>query len=396
LPPRLRIAVVGFGWMGQVHSRSYRRIPHYFPERPFEPELVVCAEPDPALRAEATRSFGFETATADWREAVARPDVDVVTVTAPNAMHLEIIEGAVDRRKHVFCEKPVGGTPEQTARAAEAAAAAGVISGVGYNFRWAPMVQYLKQLIDEGRLGRITSYRGRFFSMYGNDPLGLLTWRFRREQAGHGVSSDLLSHSVDLAHMLLGPITRVVATGETFIRERPLPRDHRASHYARGSPGDPTGQVTNEDYMAALVAFAGGARGTFESSRVTVGPESQMAFEIYGTRGAAAWNFERMNELQLCLVDDDRLPVGFTTVLSGDRYPYHGHFVPGAANGIGYEELKTIEDYEFLSAVAAGRPARPSFEDALAYVRVQEAMLRSWSSGRWEEVSGVIGRGRPG
>lgn len=388
---RIGIGVVGFGWMGQTHSRSYRRLPFYFPERPFEPELVICAEVSASRREQAVRSFGFASATADWHDVVAHPGVDVVTVTAPNALHVTIIEAAAGQGKHVFCEKPVGGTPEDTARAEAATRAAGVITGVGYNFRWAPMVQYSRRLIKEGRLGRITNYRGRFFSMYGADPLGLLSWRFLRDQAGYGVSSDLLSHSVDLAHMLIGPVTRVVATGETFIRERPLPPAGGGTHYDRGSPDDPTGQVTNEDYLGALVVFANGARGSFESSRAMVGPESQNAFEVYGTAGALAWNFERMNELQVYLRDDSTYHSGFTTVFGGDRYPYHGHFVPGAANGIGYEELKTIEAYEFLSAVARGKPASPSFADALEFVRVQDAMLRSWASGQWEEVRAVSG-----
>jgi predicted dehydrogenase len=391
-PPtkRIGIGVIGFGWMGQTHSRSYRRIPMHFPERAFEPELVVCADVMPTRREEAVRSFGFREATADWRVAASHPDVDVVTITAPNTLHVEIVEAAAAARKHIFCEKPVGGTPQQTARAEAAACAAGVITGVGYNFRWAPMVQYAKRLIDEGRLGRITNYRGRFFSMYGSDPLGLLSWRFIRDQAGLGVSSDLLSHSVDLAHLLVGPIARVVATGETFITERPLPKPGDGTHYDRGAPGDPTGSVTNEDYMAVLVVFACGARGTFEASRTILGPESQNAFEVYGTGGALAWNFERMNELQVFLGGETSGHSGFTTVFSGDRYPPHGHFVPGAANGIGYEELKVIEAYEFLAAVARGEPVRPNFTDALEFVKVQDAMFRSWKHGRWEEVGSVM------
>ena len=185
-----------------------------------------------------------------------------------------------------------------------------MISGVGYNYRWAPLVQYARRLIADGRLGEITNYRGRFFSMYGSDPLGVLSWRFLVDQAGYGVTTDLMSHSVDLAHMLLGPITRVVGTTETFITERPLPVGG-GTHYGRGRPEDPKGAVTNEDYAGMLCEFASGARGTFEASRSMVGPESQMAFEVYGTKGALGWNLEKLNELQLYLVEDElahRLP----------------------------------------------------------------------------------------
>jgi predicted dehydrogenase len=272
-------------------------------------------------------------------------------------------------------------------RVAAAARAAGVITGVGYNYRWAPLVQHAKHLIDSGALGEITNYRGRFFSMYGADPMGLLSWRFLVDEAGHGVSSDILSHAVDLATMLIGPITKVSGTMETFIKDRPLPTAG-GTHYDRGRPGDPTGVVTNEDYAAAMVVFGNGARGTFESSRAIIGPESQMAFDVYGTKGALRWNLETMNELEVFLADDTgRAPRGYTKVYAGDRYPYHGHFVPGDANSIGYEDLKVIENYEFLSAVARGEQHQPGFEQAVEYVSFQSAWLRSCTSGSWETVT---------
>jgi predicted dehydrogenase len=385
---RVGIGVVGFGWMGQAHSRSYLRIPTLFPDRAANPELVVCSDVVDARRAEATAAFGYREAAADWRAVCEHPDVDAVVVTAPNMLHVEVVEAAAAAGKHVFCEKPVGGTPEQTARAAIAVRAAGVLSGVGYNYRFAPLVRYAAELISSGRLGRITNYHGRFFSMYGSDPLGVLSWRFEQESGGYGVSSDLLSHVVDLAHMLVGPIAAVVGVRATAIGERPVPRPG-ASHYGRGRPEDPTGRVTNEDYAALLARFENGAHGTFEASRTLVGPESQMAFDAYGTDGAASWNLERMNELRVYLSSDDAL-TGYTTVFGGDRFPYHGNFVPGNANGIGFEDLIAIEDYEFLNAVARGEPYQPGFDAALDYVAVQAALVRSWESGDWETVVPVL------
>jgi predicted dehydrogenase len=386
---RIGIGVVGFGWMGQAHARSCARIPSLFHDREFEPELVVASDPLEDRAAEAVRSFGFGAASDDWREVVGHPEVDVVFVCTPNMFHVEISEAAATGGKHIFCEKPAGGTPAQTARIHQAARAAGVITGVGYNYRWAPLVRYTKELVDAGRLGEVTSYRGRFFSMYGSDPLGLLTWRYLKEEGGYGASTDLLSHALDLALMLLGPITAVVGTAETFIRRRPLPAPGRGEHYGRGAGDDPTGEVTNEDYCAALAVFAGGARGTFEASRSLVGPQSQMAFDLYGTKGAVSWNFETMNELRVFLRDPSARHEGYTTVYAGDRFPYHGRFVPGDANAIGYEDLKVIEDYEFLSSVAAGRPHHPGLDDALEVVRVQAALVRSWESRRWEGVGDV-------
>ena len=147
--------------------------------------------------------------------------------------------------------------------------------------------------------------------------------------------------------------------------------------------------MTNEDYSGALVRFAGGAVGSFESSRSMVGPESQMAFEAYGTKGALAWNLEQLNELRVHLVDDDLAPRGFTTVYGGGRYPFHGHFVPGDGNAIGFEDVVTIEDYAFLDSVARGEQHQPGLDEALAYVAFQAAWLRSCESGRWEDVTSL-------
>jgi predicted dehydrogenase len=381
---RIGVGVIGFGWLGQAHSRSLLRIPTLFPERDFDAQLVVCADTMPDRIDDAVRSFGFDRGTAAWQEVMDDSAVDVVFVAAPNMLHVELVEAAAAAGKHVFCEKPVGGTPEQTVRAEKAVRDAGVISGVGYNYRWAPLVRYAAQLIADGSLGEITNYRGRFFSMYGSDPLGVLSWRFLVDQAGYGVTTDLMSHSVDLAHMLMGPITRVVGTTETFIRERPLP-GAGGTHYGRGREGDPTGAVTNEDYAGMLCEFANGARGTFEASRSIVGPESQMAFDVYGTKGAAGWNLEKLNELQVYVAED--VPhTGYRTVFSGDRFPYHGHFVPGSANGIGFEDLVVIEDYEFCRSVLEERRHNPGFAEAVEWVSVQAALLRSVESGKWEDV----------
>jgi predicted dehydrogenase len=370
--------------MGQAHSRSYLRIPTLFPERSGDPELVVLADTVPERRELASAAFGYRETTADWRAVCEHPGVDAVVVTAPNMLHVDVIEAACAAGKHVFCEKPVGGTPEQTLRAWSAGRAAGTITGVGYNYRFAPLVRHAATMIREGRLGEITAYRGRFFSMYGNDPLGVLSWRYEQDEGGYGVSTDLLSHAVDLAHALVGPVRRVVGMRTTLIAERPLPQPG-SGHYGRGRPGEPTGPVTNEDSVAMLAVLAGGVQATFESSRALVGPESQMAFDVYGTRGALSWSLERLNELRVYL-SGDGLESGYTTVFGGDRFPAHGSFVPGSANAIGFEDMIAIEDVEFLNAVARDESYEPSFDAALDYVAVQAALVRSWESERWEDV----------
>ena len=382
------IGVIGFGWMGQAHSRSYRRIPMHFPEAEIMPRLIIVADNVPERAELARRNFEFEDSTTEWQAVIDHPDVDVVTITAPNRLHRELAVAAAAAGKAIFCEKPVGEAPEVTAAIEHAARVAGVITGVGFNYRWAPVVQYLKELIDEGRLGELTHYRGRFFSMYGRDRLGMLSWRYLLEEAGYGALTDIMSHTVDMANFLVGPISRVVATKEIFIKERPLPKPGAGTHYDRGAPGDPTGTVTNEDYVAALVEFENGVRGTLEVDRSIFGPQSQMAFEMNGSKGAAAWNLETMNELQLYLPEETPAD-GYLRVLSGDGFPRHGAIVPGGGNPIGYEDLKVFEDLEFLKAVVEDRPAPVSFADALAAAEVEAAMTRSWESGTWENVTSL-------
>ncbi|MDX2466201.1 MAG: Gfo/Idh/MocA family oxidoreductase [Acidimicrobiia bacterium] len=379
------VGVIGFGWMGQAHSRAYRNIPVYFPESGIRPLLVAVADTVPERIELAKDNFGFETGTANWRELLERDDIDVIDITAPNAMHQELAVAAAAAGKHIFCEKPVGVDHQATASIEQAARKADVITGCGYNYRWSPMVQYTKQLIDEGRFGELTHYRGRFFSMYGRDRLGLLSWRFKQEEAGYGVLSDIMSHAIDMAHYLCGPITRVVSVKEIFVKDRPLPVPGSGTHYDRGKPGDPTGEVTNEDYVGALVEFANGVRGTLEVDRSIFGPQSSMAYEMNGSKGAASWEHEKLNQLKLYLPEEQPTD-GFVEVLSGDAYPHHGNFVPGGGNSIGYEDLKTIEALEYLKAVAEERPNHPSFGDALAVASVASAMARSWDSEKWENV----------
>ncbi len=384
MPERIGIAVLGLGWMGQAHSRSALRIPSLFPERHVDPVLVVCADTDPERRLRATRDFGFARSVADWREAVAAPDVDAVWVTAPNMLHVPMIEAACAAGKAVFSEKPIGGKPEQAVAAFRAAQAAGVATGVGYNYLWAPLVLHARELIASGALGEITHYRGRFLSMYGSDALGLLSWRFMMDEAGYGVTSDILSHSVSMAQFLVGGIAEVIGMKATTITHRPLPTG-TASHYGRGRPEDPTGEVENEDFASMLCRFDSGATGTFEASRTMVGPESQNAFEVYGTKGALAWNLERINELQYYRLGDDA-NTGYTTIFGGDRFPFHGAFVPGQANAIGFEDLVAIEDVSFLESLVTGERFSPGFREAVDVVSVQQALIDSWESRTWQSV----------
>lgn len=380
------IGVIGMGWMGQVHSRSYRQMVDRFHDDDIRPRLVICGDEVEARALKAQAMFGFEQFTTDWRAVIAHPEVEVVNITAPNFMHVEMIRAAAEAGKHIFCEKPVGRSPEETAQAEALARKAGVMSFVGYNYRWAPMVQYALQLIREGRLGKLTHYRGRFFSMYGSNPYGMLTWRFDQQLAGMGTLGDIMSHVIDMSAMLAGPVRRVVGSRQTFIQQRPLPVPGRGTHFSVGQPGDPTGPVTNEDYVGALVEFESGVQGSFEVCRAIFGPKCEMAFEVNGTEGAVTWNFERMNELKLYAPDGSGTHDGYAQILAGPEHPFHGSFSPGQGIGIGYDDLKAIEVRQFLKSIVDGQQGEPSLAAALAVAEVQAAIQRSWASGAWEEV----------
>ena len=379
------VGIIGMGWMGLVHGRSYRAVADRFHEKQIRARLVICADDVDARAREARERLGFEQSTTDWKQVISHPEVQAISVTSPNFLHLEMIRAAAAAGKHVFCEKPVGCSSRETAAIAEFAHRAGIISWVGYNYRWAPVVQYVRQLIADGKLGTITHYRGRFFVDYGSNPDAVLSWRFQRERAGHGTLGDLMSHVIDMSHMLVGPIERVVGNQKTFIPSRPVATPGLGTHFTV-NPNAPRSPVTNEDYVGALVQFAGGVQGTLEACRVVKGPRCEMVFEINGTAGAARWNYERMNELELFLPDGNDAHDGPVQIQVGPAHPDYASFYPGRANSMSYEDLKTIEAFRFLESVATGKQGQPGFAEAAKVADVQDAMVRSWSSGGWEKV----------
>ncbi len=385
----LGIGLIGMGWMGQVHARSYSLARQRFPDGGVSARLVICSD-NIERRAESARDLlSFEAATTRWQDVIEHPDVQIVNIATPNNLHVEIVEAAAAAGVHIFCEKPVGRSPQETAQIESIARKAGLLSFVGFNYRWAPLVIHAKKLISNGALGELTQYRGRFFSMYGSDPLSLLSWRFDREIAGYGVLGDIMAHVTDMALYLAGGVKRLISNSHTFITERPLPIPGKGTHYSRGAPADPKGAVTNEDYVGALLEFENGARGSVEVSRSIYGPKNQMAFELNGTKGAINWDFERMNELQVYLPDADGGHDGYMRLVGGDQYPYHGSFNPGEGSGLGYEDLKVIEAFQFLQSVAEGKQRAPGLSEALAVAEVHAAMIRSWESGAWEDVTSL-------
>lgn len=376
----LGVAVVGFGWMGRVHTQAYARVRHHYPQLPLRPELVTVAEEVPGRAEEAAERFGFAHATRDWREVAADPRVRAVSITAPNFLHREIGVAMAEAGKHLWIEKPVGLTGEDARAVADAAAEAGVQGTVGFNYRNAPAVEAARELITSGEIGMVTHVRIRLFSDYAAHPDSALTWRYERERGGSGVLGDLASHGADLARFLLGDIASLTADTAIFVPRRARPAGATAGH-ALASGGEP-GPVENEDYVGCLLRFASGARGVLEACRVSVGEQNTYGFEVHGTKGAVFWDFRRLNELAVSrgATYQDQ-PVSTVYVGPGDGE--FAAFQPGAANAMGYDDLKVIEAYRFLRSVAEGRPYGTTLADAVHSAAVLDAMAVSAESGAW-------------
>lgn len=387
------IGVIGAGWMGGLHASSYLRAREHYADAPLQPHLVVVADPLEERARAAAERFGFDEWTTDPHEVISHTEVEATSLTTPNNMHLPLALELAAARKHFWGEKPLGRYPLETAEIARAVAQAGIRTTVGYNYRHAPTVAHARGLIATGALGEIRSYRGVFLVDYAAHPKRALSWRFSRETAGLGVLGDLMSHVVDMAHSLAGPIESVIALGETQISQRPRGIPGQADQFSLVEGGE-LGIVENEDYASSLVHFVSGAKGTFEVSRVNVGHPVHMAFEVRGSCGALAWDYQRMNELQLYYWDPDGGNSGFRTVFAGPTHGDFARFQPDAGNSMSYSDLKTIEAARFLQSIAGGHDLEPSARDALATAEVLQAMQQSFDSGAWEAVV-PIELGRP-
>jgi predicted dehydrogenase len=334
----------------------------------------------PGRAEQAAEQFGFASTTRDWRAVVDDPRVQAVSITAPNFLHREIGVAMAEAGKHIWIEKPVGLSTADASAVSDAVTKAGVQGAVGFNYRNAPAVEAARDLIASGELGTVTHIRVRLFSDYAAHPDGALTWRYELERGGHGVLGDLASHGADLARYLLGDITSLAADTAIFLPQRARPTGATAGHAL--ATGGELGPVENEDYVNCLLRFASGARGVLEACRVSVGEQNNYGFEVHGTKGAVFWDFRRMNELAVSrgTTYQDQ-PV--TTVYVGPGDGEFGAFQPGAANAMGYDDLKVIEAYRFLRSVAEGTPYGATLPDAVRSAAVVDAMVRSAETGTW-------------
>ncbi|MGO2633357.1 MAG: Gfo/Idh/MocA family protein [Galactobacter sp.] len=393
-PRTIGVGLISVGWMGQLHSRAYSALPVMYPELGIKPRLVVAADTNPERAQYAVDVLGYERGVTDYHEVLADPEVQVVSICAPNFLHAEIGAAAAAAGKAFWIEKPVGRSAGETQAVVDAADAAGVVTAVGFNYRNAPAIEYARKLIAEGKLGRINNVRGAFFADYSAEPNGALSWRFVRNLAGSGVLGDLMGHLADLAHYVVGPIDSVAGITKTVYEERPKLPMGQATHFAVVEDGE-MAPVENEDYAGLLVRFGpdavgAGAVGTLEASRVTVGPRAEYSLEVYGTDGSLRWNFERMNELELALGFSGP-HVGFTRVMAGADFGDFSHFQPGAGTSMGYDDFKVVEAKKFLLSYIGEDSAHADVHDALAANRVVYAGERAAESRTWVDVEQVAG-----
>ncbi|MFA9431796.1 Gfo/Idh/MocA family protein [Egicoccus sp. AB-alg2] len=385
--PRLGIAMIGYAFMGRVHSQAWRSVNRFFDLPAEVDKTVLCGRSEVALK-EAAATLGWAETATDWRALLERDDIDVIDICTPGSSHAEIAVAALEAGKHVLCEKPLANTlaeAEAMTAAADAARGRGVRSMVGFNYRRVPALAFARQLIADGRLGTIRHVRAHYLQDWIVDPDFPLVWRLRKEVAGSGALGDIGAHIADLAQYLVDDhITEVTALMETFVRERPLAGE--SSGLSASAGGAATGEVTVDDAALFLARFGGGAIGTFEATRFATGRKNAMGLEINGARGSIAFDFESMNELWFHDHTLDPAEAGARRILvTEETHPYLAAWWP-PGHVLGYEHTFTHEMRDFVEAVATGVDPRPSFADGLQVQRVLDAVETSAAEGRWQAV----------
>jgi predicted dehydrogenase len=373
----IRVGLIGYGFMGRAHSNAFAKAAHFFPLTRKPVLQAVCGR-DHAKTAAFAQNWGYAHVETDWRKLIARPDIDLVDIAVPNKLHAEIAIAAAKAGKMVMCEKPLGMNAKESQTMVDAVERAGVANMVWYNYRRIPAVSLARQLIEQGRLGRIFHYRAKFLQDWTISPDvpqgGAGTWRLDAGEAGSGVTGDLLAHCIDTAQWLVGPMTEVSAVTETFVKER---RDVVSGQLK---------PVGIDDASAFLARFKNGAIGTFEASRYARGHKALYTLEVNGEKGSLAWDLHDLHRLQWFDHDDESGLRGWRSihVSDGDQPYMKQWWVPGLQ--IGYEHSFVHQVADFFSAVAEKKVAGPTFRDALATDQTTDAVLRSAQSREWEKV----------
>ncbi len=390
---QINVGLVGYNFMGRAHSNAYRQVSFFFPELKAEPVMkVLCGRTKERVDA-CAEQLGWQEAVYDVDDLLARDDIDLVDITAPNNQHAELAIAAAEAGKHVFCEKPLATNVEDAQRIVDAVEKAGVSHMLCHNYRRAPAVSLAKKMIENGDLGEIYHWRSQYLQDWLLSPDVPMMWRVRKEIAGSGSLGDLMAHSIDLALWMLGDIETVSCTMETFIEERPLMESFDTGLGGRAAEGAEMGTVDVDDGVVALCRFANGALGTMEATRFAAGHKNYNWFEVNGSKGSLRFNLERMNELEWYDASDPQESSGFKVIqATEDVHPYMGlpdgagpRYWP-AAHIIGYEHTFINTVFDLCQALAEGEQPWPSFHDGLRTQKVLAACERAAESERWEDV----------
>jgi len=370
----LNIGMIGYGFMGRAHSNAYCRVNNFF-DLEYRPVLkAACGRNEERVKAFAD-SWGYESVETDWRKLIERDDIDAIDICTPNDMHKDIALAAAAAGKMILCEKPLARNPAEGEEMCRAVEDAGVLNTVWYNYRRLPAVMLAKNLVDEGRLGRIFHYRANFlqdWTIAADLPQGgEALWRLDIDAAGSGVTGDLLAHCIDTAIWINGKITSVTAMTETFVKER--------MHTLTGK----VAAVEIDDACAFLARFENGSLAIFESTRYARGHKALYTFEINGENASIAWDLHDLHRLKYYDHGDDSVVRGWRDIhVSDSDHPYMDKWwVPGLQ--IGYEHSFVHQVADFLEGVAKGESISPTFREAQETQKVCEAVLTSAKSGQW-------------
>jgi predicted dehydrogenase len=388
-PTPLNVGLIGYGFMGAAHSHAWRTA-HRFFDLPATPVLRTIAGRTESAVAEAAERYGFAAHTTRWQDLVEDPEIDVIDICTPGDTHHEIALAALAAGKHVLCEKPLANSVEESeemAAVAAEAAARGIRSLCGFSYRRTPALADARQLVEEGFVGEIRQVRAQYLQDWLSDADAPMTWRLDKEKAGSGALGDIGAHVIDLTQWITGlDIEAVSGTLETVVATRPA----AGAMQGLGGKGDTSGerqQVTVDDTALFSARFADGVLGGFEATRMAQGRKNAMRVEINGSAGSIAFDFERMNELELYDATSPAGRQGFTRVLATEpEHPYAAAWWP-TGHGLGYEHTFTHEIADLVRAIGEGTDPSPSFAEALHVQRVLAAIEASDADGsRWTPV----------
>ncbi len=385
-PSSLNVGMVGYAFMGAAHSQAWRTAPHFF-DLPLHPNMAAVAGRNPDAVAVAAAKLGWASTETSWEALVARDDIDLIDICTPGDTHAEIAIGALDAGKHVLCEKPLANSvaeAEAMVVAADAAAAHGVRSMVGFTYRRVPAIAFARQLVADGRIGTIRHVRAQYLQDWIVDPEAPLSWRLDKSKAGSGALGDIGAHIIDLTQHITGDvIAEVSGRLATFVHERPLPAEHSG---LSGTASTERGPVTVDDAAVFLAGFAGGALGVFEATRFATGRKNAIRIEINGSLGSIAFDFEDMNILHFYDGTDDPNIAGFRRILvTESTHPYVGAWWP-PGHLIGYEHGFTHQAVDLVNAINDGVDPTPSFRDGLQIQRVLAAVEESSDTRTWQSI----------